>query len=199
VSGICIRLALRHHERSAAVRLTSNLPAPGMLALGIALIGLSACFPPPPSVRGLPAAGWKSALDSRRGSIVAMNVWATWCQECVEDFPAFIELRAHYSGRGIEFLTLSLDDVGPAKDVGAVASFLRLQVTGMPNYILLEPLSNSMDLLGISGLPAVLVYRPDGSVAFRLEGDEFENRVGRGDIEAALQSLLPDPLPELGE
>jgi hypothetical protein len=68
----------------------------------------------------------------------------------------------------------------------------------MPNYILLEPLSNSMDLLGISGLPAVLIYSPDGTMAYRLQGDEFDNRITSGDIEAALQSLLPEPLPQQG-
>ena len=190
---------LRHHGSNADVPYRVNLPAHALCAAVAILAVLCACFPPPPSVTGLSSAGWKSALDSRRGSILAVNAWATWCRECVESFPAFVELRARYRERGVEFLTLSLDDVGPAKNVGKVESFLRLQATGMPNYILLDPLSDSMELLEISGLPAVLIYRPDGSVAYRLEGDEFDNRISPGDIEAAIQSLIPDPLPESAE
>lgn len=186
---------LRHDGSNADVRDRANLPAHALCGAVAILTLLWACFPPTASVTGLSSAGWKSALDSRRGSIVAVNVWATWCRECVESFPAFIELGARYRERGVEFLTLSLDDVGPAKNVGKVDSFLRLQATGMPNYILLDPLSDSMELLEIGGLPAVLVYRPDGSVAYRLEGDEFDNSISPGDIEAALQSLLPEALP----
>ena len=160
-----------------------------------ALVGLCACFPPAPAVKGLSAAEWRTTIESRRGSIVAVNVWATWCKECVEDFPAFVELQPRYRDRGIEFLTLSLDDVGPAKNVAPVERFLRLQATGMSNYILTEPLLDALELLEISGVPTVIIYRPDGSVAFRLEGDEFENRVDAGDIVAAVETLLPESLP----
>lgn len=187
---------LRHHGSNADVPDRANLPAHALCAAVAAVAVFCACFPPPPSVTGLSPAGWQSALASRRGSILAVSVWATWCRECVDSFPAFVELRARYRERGVEFLTLSLDDVGPAKKVGKVESFLRLQATGMPNYILVDPLSDSMEMLEIGGLPAVLIYRPDGSVAYRLEGDEFDNRISPGDIEAALQSLLPDALPQ---
>ena len=181
------------------MRFAAKLPASSVLAILTALIGLVACFPPPPSVTGVSAAEWRDVLESRRGSFVAVSVWATWCKECVEGFPGFVELQPRYRERGVEFLTLSLDDAGPSKNVGEVESFLRLQSTGMPNFLLLEPLSDSLDMLDITSLPAVLIYRPDGGVAYRLEAGEFDNRIGPGDIEAALQSLLPDLLPEPGE
>jgi len=172
------------------------LPA---LPLLIALIAQFACFAPAPSVSGVSVAEWEAALESCRGSVVAVNVWATWCKECVEEFPGFLELQPRYRERGVKFLTLSLDDVGPGKNVAPVESFLRMQATGMPNYLLLEPLTDAMDRLAIGGLPAVLIYRPDGGVAFRLEGDEFDSRVDPGDVDAAIQSLLPEPLAEPGQ
>lgn len=177
------------------MRFHSYLQAFLVGAFVTALVGLCACFPPSPAVKGLSAVEWRATIESRRGSIVAVNVWATWCKECVEDFPAFVELQPRYRDRGVEFLTLSLDDVGPAKDVAPVERFLRLQATGMSNYILTEPLPDSLELLEISGVPAVLIYRPDGSVVYRIKADDFENRVEQGDIVAAIETLLPEPLP----
>ena len=41
--------------------------------------------------------------------IRVINFWATWCKPCLAELPAFEELQAKYSERGVEVVLVSLD------------------------------------------------------------------------------------------
>lgn len=54
--------------------------------------------------------------------VQVINFWATWCEPCVEELPAFIELDAN---EDIEVILISLDD---AKNVDSLVNpFLKKQ------------------------------------------------------------------------
>jgi thiol-disulfide isomerase/thioredoxin len=57
--------------------------------------------------RVLPA----TALEGR---VVVVETWASWCPFCARQNPHFQELYAAHAGRGLEFLTFSIDR-DPAK------------------------------------------------------------------------------------
>jgi len=57
--------------------------------------------------RVLPA----TALEGR---VVVVEIWASWCPFCARQNPHFQELYAAHAGRGLEFLTFSIDR-DPAK------------------------------------------------------------------------------------
>jgi thiol-disulfide isomerase/thioredoxin len=52
--------------------------------------------------RLLPATGLK-------GRVVVVETWASWCPFCARQNPHFQELYAAHAGRGLEFLTFSID------------------------------------------------------------------------------------------
>lgn len=70
------------------------------------------------------AAGLDRAVKDRRGSVVLVDFWATWCGPCRERFPHLLELNRKYADAGLVCLTVSLDD---PNDRAAALKYLRRQ------------------------------------------------------------------------
>lgn len=61
-----------------------------------------------------------TALESLNGSPHSLsewparyrvvNFWATWCEPCTREIPAFIELQEKYAGRGVQFVGIAVDE-----------------------------------------------------------------------------------------
>ena len=43
--------------------------------------------------------GKQTNLQSKKGEVVLINVWATWCPPCVAELPGFIELYSDYKDK----------------------------------------------------------------------------------------------------
>ena len=69
--------------------------------------------------------GQSVQLAALRGKVVFVNVWATWCQPCVEEMPTIQQLYERLHGRGLEVLAVSLDALG-AQVVGPFMQNYRL-------------------------------------------------------------------------
>src|SRR5262245_56413593 len=61
------------------------------------------------------------ALDDQRGKVVVLNFWATWCEPCLEEMPAFERVARTYRERGLVVLAISVDREG----VSVVAPYLK--------------------------------------------------------------------------
>jgi thiol-disulfide isomerase/thioredoxin len=57
------------------------------------------------------------------GSIVVVNLWATWCGPCRMEVPEYEQVRKEYAGRGIEFIALTAEDPHTTSD--RVKQFVR--------------------------------------------------------------------------
>lgn len=56
-------------------------------------------------------AAFKARLASLKGKVVLVNLWATWCVPCVEEFPHLVTLADRYRDRGLDVIALSVDEV----------------------------------------------------------------------------------------
>src|SRR5689334_22084768 len=68
------------------------------------------------AVTPVDAAGLKRAVAARKGKVVLVNFWATWCIPCVEEFPDLVRLHNKYKAQGLDFVPVSVDmarDVAP--------------------------------------------------------------------------------------
>jgi thiol-disulfide isomerase/thioredoxin len=43
-------------------------------------------------------------------SLIVLNYWATWCKPCIEEMPMLNEVKHHYQGKNIVFISFSVDD-----------------------------------------------------------------------------------------
>lgn len=53
--------------------------------------------------------GASHSLAEKRGRVVLINFWATWCAPCEEEMPAMERLYRDLSPRGFELLAVSVD------------------------------------------------------------------------------------------
>jgi thiol-disulfide isomerase/thioredoxin len=61
-------------------------------------------------------------LSLTKGRVVVLVVWASWCSPCRTALTAVNALSKEYSGRGVEFTGLTIDD--PVKDYNDMQKFL---------------------------------------------------------------------------
>src|SRR5438094_3274155 len=67
----------------------------------------------------LPDLGGKHFRSSQlKGSVVVLDVWATWCEPCIADIPMFNRLHEKYAGRGLKVVGIAVQS-GWAKDIKA--------------------------------------------------------------------------------
>ncbi len=49
-------------------------------------------------------------LSDLRGTIVYMDIWATWCGPCIAEHPHWDTMKEEYKDKPLSFLTVSIDD-----------------------------------------------------------------------------------------
>lgn len=59
-------------------------------------------------------------LSSLRGKVVLLDFWASWCEPCKRELPLLSKMAAKLKARGIEIVTVNIDQV-----VANARSFLR--------------------------------------------------------------------------
>jgi thiol-disulfide isomerase/thioredoxin len=70
----------------------------------------------PPLASGLAEAdlemldGTKFKVSGRKGKVLLLNIWGTWCGPCREEIPHLVELQARYGSQGFEVIGLNIGD-----------------------------------------------------------------------------------------
>ena len=57
--------------------------------------------------------GGPVTLDSMRGKVVLVNLWASWCGYCRMEIPSLREIHEKYRDRGLVVLGVNLEEGGP--------------------------------------------------------------------------------------
>ena len=126
--------------------------------------------------------GRRVELADFSGSVVLLNLWATWCGPCIEEIPALDRLQARFGGRDFQVVAVSVDRGGAA----VVEPFMaRRHIDHLAAY--LDPESRSVRALGVGGLPTSLLLDRAGRILGRVEGDPgWDQPEARRLIEGAL-------------
>ncbi|MGA7160577.1 MAG: TlpA disulfide reductase family protein [Bacteroidota bacterium] len=61
------------------------------------------------SVKPINVNGIERLLHDRKGKILFLNVWATWCQPCVEEFPDLVKVYEEYRDSPVDIVAISVD------------------------------------------------------------------------------------------
>jgi thiol-disulfide isomerase/thioredoxin len=145
--------------------------------------------------------GIQELIASKRGKVVVMDCWSTWCDPCVKEFPGLVKLHQKYGPDRIVCISLSFDYEGgkndtPEEHKEPVLEFLRSQGATFDNVIASVPPDELYKPLGFktAAVPAIFVYDRDGNVATQFESAEAKY----SEVEKLVAELLqqtPDEKP----
>ena len=124
-------------------------------------------------------------ISEKKGKVVLLNMWATWCEPCVEEFPDIIMLNNKYKDQGLDVITVSHDFVESLAD-----SFLIAQKADFTNYMKDIAQDGNDFIKGIDNdwygaLPATWLFDRNGERRYFIEGQFFTD-----ELEAMIVELL---------
>jgi cytochrome c biogenesis protein CcmG, thiol:disulfide interchange protein DsbE len=117
---------------------------------------------------------YEKRIAQLRGHPIVVNVWASWCVPCRQEFPTLQKLSAHY-GKRIAFLGVNSEDSDDA-----AATFLREAPVPYPSYS--DPDKDIYDLIGARGFPNTAFYDRTGKLVFLKFGPYTEHADLEADI-----------------
>lgn len=118
---------------------------------------------PAPAYAAATLSGDTVSLESLRGDVVLLNIWATWCIPCRREMPALERLHAERAGEGLRVVGVSID--GASADVGGFAQDLGVGFT-----ILHDPQSRVTHAFRTIGVPESFLISREGVILKRWVG-----------------------------
>lgn len=108
--------------------------------------------------------GRLASVSSGKGKVVFLNLWGTWCVQCVAEMPTVQKLYNHYrSDPDVEFLIVSRLD-SPA----AVRSYARRNHLELPFYVTED--ADIPPAMQLNQYPSTFIYAKDGSIVAQHAG-----------------------------
>ena len=86
----------------------------------------------PVKVETIDAAGITALRANGSSKYRLINVWATWCAPCVQEFPDLVAISRQFDMRDFELVTISLD---AAQDLAKAEAFLFKQAAGLSRKV----------------------------------------------------------------
>ncbi len=120
-------------------------------------------------------------IKERKGKPLFLNLWATWCIPCREEFPSINKLSEEF--KDVEFIGISVDF--PEEVDSKIIPFLKSQNAKFISYVNGfegdEELINSIDKNWNGALPATIIFDKNGKKVAFLEGkksyEEFKKEI----------------------
>ena len=135
---------------------------------------------PPAGIQVVAPKDFAAALEHERGSVLVLNLWASWCAPCLKEIPELVKLQKAYARCGVRLLGLAMDD--PSELSTAVQPSVAKYFPGFPtlarNSASMDSFASVIDGAWNELMPTSYVIGRDGAVVKRLQGGksyaEFE-------------------------
>jgi thiol-disulfide isomerase/thioredoxin len=106
--------------------------------------------------------GAKAPIESFRGRLVVLNIWATWCAPCRTELPGLDRLSRMLDPSRFVVVGLAIDS-----DAISIGEFLLQNHIRFANY---RDADHARDTLAIRAYPVTFVIAPDGRLLLRMTG-----------------------------
>jgi thiol-disulfide isomerase/thioredoxin len=143
----------------------------------------------PVALQTVSAAEVLEAVRRPGAAAVVVNLWATWCLPCREEFPDLVRIGKDYRDRGVRVLFVSTDFVA---DRDRAVAFLASQGVTGPSFIKDDgsdaAFIDALDRRWTGIIPATLLFDADGRARWLHEG-----KTDYAMLRAALEGVLVAP------
>ena len=141
---------------------------------------------PPSRLLPLNEVSFPATVAAKKGKVLLVNFWATWCEPCRKEMPALAKMAASLKPKGLEFVTISADE--PEDEKSALFFLAKVGISD-PVYAKRpkndDQFINSIDAKWTGALPALILYDKSGKKVKTWIG-ETELK----DLEAEIRKLL---------
>jgi len=89
-------------------------------AAAVCLLSATASGAPaaaPAAVPTVTAKQVRALVDQRKGKVVVVNFWASWCPPCLREFPDIIKTYQQYHAKGLEVVAVSMNSPEEMADI----------------------------------------------------------------------------------
>ncbi len=138
-----------------------------------------------------------------RGKVVIISIGGSWCPNCHDEAPLFVELYRKYHAKGLEIVDLSFEEADQLKDPTRLRAFVKQY--GIPYTVLLAGETEKVnqvlpEVVNLNVWPATFILGRDGLVrashagfAGKATGELHEELVR--ELDATLAKLLAEKSP----
>lgn len=124
-----------------------------------------------------------------KGRYTLVDFWASWCGPCIRETKVLKKIREEFEGKNLDILGVAVWDEPDA----TVKAIERHQ---LPWPQIINAQSVPTDLYGISGIPCIILFGPDGTIISRdLQGDALVESVRNALNPAPAQTPAPAATP----
>jgi hypothetical protein len=117
--------------------------------------------------------------DSLKGQVVVIDFWATWCGPCRELIPEMNDWAARFKNDAV---FIGLSDETPEK----INEFRK--TTPMLYNVATDERKSLSKILGVKGIPHVMVIAPDGTVRWQGWPQDDKDRLTAAKLEAIIKT-----------
>lgn len=102
-----------------------------------------------------------AVLEQYKGKTVFLDLWASWCPDCIKGLPKLKEVQAQYPD--VVYLFLSLDRVG--KEENWKKAIDKYEIKGDHYWFNSEWKNDFTEYIGINWIPRYMLIDKDGKIA----------------------------------
>lgn len=116
-----------------------------------------------------------------KGHYTLVDFWASWCGPCIRETKVLKKIYEKYNGKGLEILGVAVWDE-PHNTLEAIKKH------ELPWTNIINAQTIPTDIYGISGIPCIILFDPDGKIVSRDKQDDALV----ADVDAAMANVVAE-------
>jgi thiol-disulfide isomerase/thioredoxin len=132
---------------------------------------------------------WNATVKAHHGKVLLVNFWASYCQPCLEEMPALLDLAQKHAAT-VDVVFVNTDDPGETSHVQAVLRRRRIVLPSSSSLSVVAadptPFIQAVDPSWHGEVPATVLYTVDGKRHATLIGQH-----SAAELEGAIEAARP--------